>query len=108
MGLIDLSGVGGSAWVGFPMPFHFGAPEFPVTAVVAMSIVMAVVFAESTASMLAVSEITGKPLKKADLARGWWPTGCREFWAESSMPLSTPFSRRMSALLPRPGCTAGT
>ncbi|WP_454557263.1 solute carrier family 23 protein, partial [Salmonella enterica] len=52
MGLIDLSGVGGSAWVGFPMPFHFGAPEFPVTAVVAMSIVMAVVFAESTASML--------------------------------------------------------
>ncbi|EEN89333.1 uracil-xanthine permease family protein [Rhodococcus erythropolis] len=70
MGLIDLSGVGGSAWVGFPMPFHFGAPEFPVTAVVAMSIVMAVVFAESTASMLAVSEITGKPLKKADLARG--------------------------------------
>ena len=31
---------------------------------------MAVVFAESTASMLAVSEITGKPLKKADLARG--------------------------------------
>lgn len=70
MGLIDLGGVSGSAWVGIPMPFHFGAPEFPVTAVVAMSIVMAVVFAESTASMLAVSEITGKPLKKADLARG--------------------------------------
>ncbi|WP_420753222.1 uracil-xanthine permease family protein [Rhodococcus sp. O3] len=70
MGLIDLGGVAGSAWVGIPTPFHFGAPEFPITAVVAMSIVIAVVFAESTASMLAVSEITGKPVGKGDIARG--------------------------------------
>ncbi|MEZ5152332.1 uracil-xanthine permease family protein [Rhodococcus zopfii] len=70
MGLIDLGGVAGSAWVGIPSPFHFGAPEFPITAVVAMSIVVAVVFAESTASMLAVSEITGKPVGKGDIARG--------------------------------------
>ncbi|ANZ27700.1 uracil permease [Rhodococcus sp. WB1] len=70
MGLIDLGGVSGSAWLGVPTPFHFGGPEFPITAVVAMSIVMAVVFAESTASMLAVSEITGKPVTKSDIARG--------------------------------------
>lgn len=70
MGLIQTGGIADTAWVGFPRPFHFGAPEFPITAVVAMSIVMAVVFAESTASMLAVSEITGKPIGKADLARG--------------------------------------
>lgn len=70
MGLIDLGGVAGSAWIGIPAPFHFGAPEFPITAVVAMSIVVAVVFAESTASMLAVAEITGKPVGRGDIARG--------------------------------------
>lgn len=70
MGLVDTGGIGTTDWVGLPRPFHFGAPEFPITAVVAMSIVMAVVFAESTASMLAISEITGKPLGKGDLARG--------------------------------------
>lgn len=70
LGLIDLGGVAGSSWVGLPAPFHFGAPEFPITAMVAMSIVMAVAFAESTASMLAVSEITGKQVTKGDIARG--------------------------------------
>lgn len=70
LGMIDLGGVSGSAWIGLPAPFHFGAPEFPITAVVAMSIVMAVVFAESTASMLAVSEITGREVTKGDIARG--------------------------------------
>ncbi|WP_107654402.1 uracil-xanthine permease family protein [Nocardia suismassiliense] len=70
MGLIDTDGIAGADWVGPPKPFHFGAPEFPITGVVAMSVVMAVVFAESTASMLAISEITGKPIGKGDLARG--------------------------------------
>ncbi|MGW5315180.1 nucleobase:cation symporter-2 family protein [Nocardia thailandica] len=70
MGLVGTAGLGSASWLGLPQPFHFGAPEFPVTAVVAMSIVMAVVFAESTASMLALSEITGKTLTKGDLARG--------------------------------------
>ncbi|MVU76307.1 purine permease [Nocardia sp. ET3-3] len=70
MGLVHLDGVSKASWLGVPHPFHFGAPHFPVTAVVAMSIVMAVVFAESTASMLAIGEITGKPLTRGDLARG--------------------------------------
>ncbi|MEC3915270.1 uracil-xanthine permease family protein [Nocardia sp. CDC160] len=70
MGLVSLDGVSKAAWLGAPHPFHFGAPHFPVTAVVAMTIAMAVIFAESTASMLAIGEITGKPLTRADLARG--------------------------------------
>ncbi|MGC4934742.1 uracil-xanthine permease family protein [Gordonia sp. DT30] len=70
MGMFHLSGVGQAGWVGMPTPFHFGAPQFPIAAIVSMSIVMAVVFAESTASMLAVSEITGKPLSTGDLTRG--------------------------------------
>ncbi|MFF2552127.1 uracil-xanthine permease family protein [Nocardia sp. NPDC058058] len=70
MGLINLDGVSEAAWLGAPHVFYFGAPQFPIAAVVAMSIVMAVVFAESTASMLAIGEITGKKLERADLARG--------------------------------------
>ncbi len=35
-----------------------------------MTIVMIVVFAESTASILALSEITGKDIGRGDLARG--------------------------------------
>lgn len=70
MGLIKLDAVSNAAWLGAPHPFHFGAPQFPVAAVVSMTIVMAVVFAESTASLLAISEITGKPLTRGDLARG--------------------------------------
>ncbi|QNG20269.1 purine permease [Rhodococcus triatomae] len=70
LGMVGLGGVSSAAWAGFPTPFHFGAPEFPITAVVAMSIVMAVVLAETTASMLAVSEITGRRLSRGDIARG--------------------------------------
>lgn len=70
LGLYDLGSLARTAWFGVPEPFHFGAPQFPLTAVVAMSIVMIVVFAESTASMLALGEITGKPVNRANLARG--------------------------------------
>lgn len=70
MGLVKLDGVSSASWLGAPHPFYFGAPQFPLTAVVAMSIVMAVVFAESTASMLAIGEITGKEVGRAEIARG--------------------------------------
>ncbi|MGC5255313.1 solute carrier family 23 protein [Gordonia sp. DT218] len=70
LGMFDLGALGSASWVGFPAPFHFGVPHFPIAAVVSMSIVMTVVFAESTASMLAISEITGKKLSTGDLARG--------------------------------------
>ncbi|WP_280261892.1 uracil-xanthine permease family protein [Nocardia wallacei] len=70
MDLLRLDGVSSAAWFGAPHPFYFGAPQFPIAAVVAMSIAIAVVFAESTASLLAISEITGKPLSRGDLARG--------------------------------------
>ncbi|GAB2658358.1 nucleobase:cation symporter-2 family protein [Gordonia jinhuaensis] len=70
MGMFHLDDVSNAGWVGFPTPFHFGAPQFPIAAIISMSIVMVVVFAESTASMLAISEITGKPLGPRDLTRG--------------------------------------
>ncbi|MGW0857895.1 nucleobase:cation symporter-2 family protein [Streptomyces sp. NPDC002690] len=68
--LTDFSGVPDADWVGLAAPFHFGAPEFPVSAVVSMCVVMLVIFTESTATMLAVGEATGRPLTDKDLARG--------------------------------------
>ena len=66
----DLSGVGHSDWLGFAAPFHFGVPKFDAAAVISMCIVMLVTYTESTADMLAVSEMVGKKLTPSDLARG--------------------------------------
>lgn len=70
MGLIDFSAVGSASWVGLAQPFLFGAPEFPPAAVIAMCIVMLVIFTESTADMLAVGELVGRPVTPKALARG--------------------------------------
>lgn len=70
LGLTNFSAVNGAGWFGITGPLHFGAPRFPVAAVISMCVVMLVTFTESTADMLAVSEMTGKPLRTADLARG--------------------------------------
>ena len=70
MGLTDFSSVGQAGWLGVSSPFHFGAPQFPIAAVISMCVVMLVTFTESTADMLAVGEMTGRTLSKRDLARG--------------------------------------
>jgi NCS2 family nucleobase:cation symporter-2 len=70
MGLTDFSGVAGAPWFGMAPPFLFGAPEFPLAGVISMCVVMLVIFAESTADMLAVSEMTGEPLTPGRIARG--------------------------------------
>ncbi|KUL35051.1 uracil permease [Streptomyces sp. NRRL F-4489] len=69
-GLIDFSGVGSADWLGIVTPFRFGAPEFPLAGVVSMCVVMLVVFAESTAQMIAVSEAVQQPLTDRELGRG--------------------------------------
>ncbi|MGW8992916.1 nucleobase:cation symporter-2 family protein [Streptomyces zhihengii] len=70
MGLVSWSGVGGADWLGVSAPFHFGAPQFPVVGVISMCVVMLVLFAESTAGLLAVADLTGRELTPKDLARG--------------------------------------
>jgi NCS2 family nucleobase:cation symporter-2 len=70
LGLTNFSSVGAAGWFGITGPLHFGTPRFPIAAVISMCVVMLVTFTESTADMLAVSEMTGKPLSAGDLARG--------------------------------------
>lgn len=70
LGMTDFSSVGDAAWLGIATPFHFGPPQFPIAAVISMCVVMLVTFTESTADMLAVGEMTGRPVTSRDLARG--------------------------------------
>ncbi|PKV92385.1 NCS2 family nucleobase:cation symporter-2 [Amycolatopsis echigonensis] len=70
LGRTHFSAVGDASWFGLASPFHFGAPTFPVAAVVSMCVVMLVSFTETTADLIAVGEITGRPVTPADLSRG--------------------------------------
>jgi NCS2 family nucleobase:cation symporter-2 len=69
-GMTDFSAVGGASWFGLPDPFRFGAPAFPVPAVISMCIVMLVIFTESTTYMLSVADMSGRQLSRAELTRG--------------------------------------
>src|SRR4029079_17429835 len=70
MGLLDFSSTHSAAWVGFSGFFRFGHPKFEAAAIISMCIVMLVTYTESTADMLAVSEMVDKKLSPNDLARG--------------------------------------
>lgn len=56
--------------VGFPVPFHFGAPTFGVGACLTMLVAMLVIMTETTADLLAVGEITGRPQDDRSIASG--------------------------------------
>ncbi|MFI8100257.1 nucleobase:cation symporter-2 family protein [Streptomyces sp. NPDC086023] len=61
VGITDFSAIGRAGLVGFPTPFHFGAPQFQIAAIVSMCIVMLVCMTESTADILALGRIVGRP-----------------------------------------------
>ncbi|MFE1953706.1 nucleobase:cation symporter-2 family protein [Streptomyces sp. NPDC059524] len=69
-GVTDFGPVGDAAIVGFPTPFHFGAPQFAGAAIVSLCVVMVVSMTESTADMLALGEIVGRPADEKTIAAG--------------------------------------
>ncbi|MFI5764196.1 nucleobase:cation symporter-2 family protein [Streptomyces sp. NPDC051563] len=68
LGLADFSAVADADVIGFPTPFHFGAPQFTVAAIVSMVIVMIVSMTESTADVIALGQIVDKPADEKTLA----------------------------------------
>ena len=68
LGKTDFSGVGGAAWLGITTPFYFGIPRFSATAILAMSIVMAVTAVEATGDVFATGEVVGKRITPRDIA----------------------------------------
>ncbi|MEU4086886.1 nucleobase:cation symporter-2 family protein [Streptomyces aureus] len=69
-GLTDFSPVAAADLVGFPSPFHFGAPQFRLAAILSLCVVMVVSMTESTADMLALGEIVERPADERTIAAG--------------------------------------
>lgn len=70
VGITDFGAIARADVVGFPTPFHFGAPQFDIAAIVSMCIVMLVCMTESTADMLALGKIVGRPADERTIAGG--------------------------------------
>ncbi|MFR9675569.1 nucleobase:cation symporter-2 family protein [Streptomyces sp. TR06-5] len=70
VGITDFGALGDASLVGFPTPFHFGAPQFHPAAVVSLCVVMLVSMTESTADMLALGEVVGRPVDERTIAAG--------------------------------------
>ncbi|MFE4023908.1 nucleobase:cation symporter-2 family protein [Streptomyces sp. NPDC059101] len=70
VGITDFSALTKASLVGFPTPFHFGAPQFDVAAIISMCIVMLVCMTESTADMLALGKIVNRPADERTIEGG--------------------------------------
>ncbi|MFF8960186.1 nucleobase:cation symporter-2 family protein [Streptomyces sp. NPDC014894] len=70
LGMTDFAAVGDADALGFPTPFHFGAPQFELAAIVSMCVVMLVCMTESTADMLALGRIVGRPADERTIRGG--------------------------------------
>ncbi|MEV0276516.1 nucleobase:cation symporter-2 family protein [Streptomyces sp. NPDC050610] len=69
-GAVDFTATRQAALVGFPTPFHFGGPEFQLSAIISMCVLMLVCMTESTADMLALGVIVGRPADERTIAAG--------------------------------------
>ncbi|SER78398.1 nucleobase:cation symporter-2 family protein [Streptomyces qinglanensis] len=70
VGITDFTAVEQADLVGFPTPFHFGAPQFALAAIISMCVVMLVSMTESTADMLALGEVVDRPSGEKTIAAG--------------------------------------
>ncbi|MEV4685854.1 nucleobase:cation symporter-2 family protein [Streptomyces kurssanovii] len=68
--MTNLDAIKDAGIVGFPTPFHFGAPQFEIAAIVSMCIVMLVCMTESTADMLALGRIVDRPADERTIEGG--------------------------------------
>ncbi|MBF7684643.1 purine permease [Acinetobacter sp. B10A] len=70
LGFCDFSKVTTGHWMAFPSILEFGMPTFEIPAIIAMCIVMIVTLTETTADILAVSEIVGTGADQKRIANG--------------------------------------
>jgi xanthine permease len=70
MGKLDFSKVGQAEAFAISTPFHFGAPTFQVAAIISMVIVMLVIMTETTADLLAIGVVVGRPADRKTVANG--------------------------------------
>jgi OHCU decarboxylase len=68
-GIPDFSGVSHADVVGVTTPFHFGSPDFVITAILSMVLVMFITAVETTGDVFATGEIVDKPIRRDDIGR---------------------------------------
>ena len=68
LGDASFSGVGKADALGITTPFFFGLPQFTVTGIVSMLIVMAVTAVETTGDVFATGEVVGRRITPAHVA----------------------------------------
>lgn len=69
-GLTDFSRISDASPFQLTTPFYFGTPTFEVGAIISMFIVMLVIMTETTADILAVGEVVGKPADRQQVTNG--------------------------------------
>ena len=69
-GMIDFAPVSEAQGFAISTPFHFGAPTFQAAAIVSMVIVMLVIMTETTADLLAIGVVVGRPADRRTVANG--------------------------------------
>ncbi|HEY8294658.1 MAG TPA: nucleobase:cation symporter-2 family protein [Micrococcaceae bacterium] len=70
VGMADFSKIGTGPIAAFPSPFHFGLPTFQIAGIISMVIVILVTLVETSADILAVSEIIGTKVDSRRLGNG--------------------------------------
>ena len=69
-GKVDFSPVSEAQGFAISTPFHFGTPTFEAAAIVSMIIVMLVIMTETTADLLAIGVVVGRPADRKAVANG--------------------------------------
>jgi len=75
MGNVSFGSVAQASWFNMVTPFYFGMPTFEPSAIITMIVVAIVSMIESTGVFMALGEICGKDITKADLTRGYRAEG---------------------------------
>ena len=70
LGATDFSRINDAQVFQLTTPFHFGTPIFQVAATLSMFIVMLVIMTETTADILAIGEIAGRPADRDTVTAG--------------------------------------
>ena len=70
MGRADFSSVSNAAWFALPQPFHFGLPQFNLSACLLMVVVYLFVMLDTTGTWFTVTAITGADLNDRRIDRG--------------------------------------
>ncbi len=69
-GLTDFGQISNAQVFQLTSPFHFGTPTFAVGATISMIVVMLVIMTETTADILAVGEVIGRPADRETVTNG--------------------------------------